>query len=314
MLKNYCKMAVRNMLKNKLYSFINILGLSIGIASTLLILRWVQDELSYDRFNSKADVLYRVNWDFNWNGNEGVGPGTPPPLAAKLVSDIPEVAAATRIRPMLKTVVRYGSTIFNDDGIVAADSNFLQLFTFSMVDGNPDMALREPNSVVLTESAARKYFGNASPLGKNLIIGENEKNHYGFYQNLFKVTGVVRDVPHNSHIQFDMLTSMSSYPEVAWRNWSWVWMQVTTYVQLKDGISSTVVQAKIRRITKKYLPAGFKRLGFSYDDMIKVGGHWNFVLQPLMDVYLGSSTIGNRLGPLGDRMQVYLFAIVAFFI
>lgn len=314
MIKNYLKISIRNLKKQKLYSTINILGLAIGFTCTILILLWVQDELSYDRFNPNANNLYRVNWDFKWNGDEGVGPGTPPPLAAKLVSDIPEVAAATRLRPMLKTVVRYGDKFFNEDGIVSADSNFLELFPFQMLSGNPKSALKEPNSVVLTESIAHKYFGNEPPVGKNIIIGEYEKNHYGVYQNLFKVTGIVKDVPRNSHIQFDILTSMSSYPEVVWRNWSWVWMQVATYVQLKDGVKSPIVQAKISGLTKKYLPAGFKRLGLSYDDMIKSGGHWNFVLQPLTDVYLSSASIGNRLGPIGNRTQVYLFSIIAIFI
>ncbi|MDR3625841.1 MAG: ABC transporter permease [Ignavibacteriaceae bacterium] len=314
MLKSYFKIAFRNISRNKLYSTINIVGLAIGFTCTILILLWVQDELSYDRFNPNASNLYRVNWDFKWNGDEGRGPGTPPPLGTKLVSDIPEVNAATRLRPMLKTVVRYDDKYFNEDGIVSADSNFLELFPFQMLSGNGKSALKTPNSVVLTESIAHKYFGNESPVGKSIIIGDEEKNRYGVYQNLFKVTGVLKDLPHNSHIQFDMLTSISSYPEVAWRNWSWIWMQVTTYVQLKDGASSSVVQAKIPGFVKKYLPAGFKRLGMSFDDMIKSGGHWNFVLQPLTDVYLGSSSVGNRLGPIGNRTQVYLFSVIAIFI
>ena len=307
MLKSYLKIALRNLKRQKLYSSINILGLATGFTCAILILLWVQDELSYDRFNPNASVLYRVNWDYKENGDEGVGPGTPPPLAAKLVSDIPGIAAATRLRPMLKTVVRYGDKFFNENGIVSADSNFLKLFPFPMLSGNPESALEEPNSVVLTESTARKYFGSQSPVGKNIIIGEEEKNHYGIYQNLFRVTGVVKDVPHNSHIQFDMLTSMSSYPEVAWRNWSWVWMQVATYIRLKDGVPASVVQAKISELIRKYVPAGLKRLGISYDDMVRSGGHWNFVLQPLTDIYLGSSSIGNRLGPIGSKPRYISF-------
>ena len=311
MIKNFVKIALRNISKNKLYAFINIAGLAIGMASAILILFWVQDELSYDSFNVRANQLYRVNWDFKWNGTEGVGPGTPPPLAGKMLSDVPEVVAATRLRPMLRTVVREGDRFFDEEGIVAADSNFLELFTYPLISGNPETALKEPNSVVLTESMAHKYFGDVSPVGKNLVIGEDEKNFYGVYQSLFKVTGVVRDVPHNSQIQFDMLTSMSSYPEVAWRNWSWVWMQMATYIQLRKGVSASVVQPKITELERKYLPAGLKRLGYSYDDMLKSGGHWHFVLQPLTDVYLGSSLIGNRLGPLGSRTQVYLLSIIA---
>ena len=102
---------------------------------------------------------------------------------------------------MLRTVVRDGDRFFDEEGIVAADSNFLELFTYPLISGNPETALKEPNSVVLTESAARKYFGDVSPVGRSLVIGENEKNHYGVYQNLFKVTGVVRNVPRNSQIR-----------------------------------------------------------------------------------------------------------------
>jgi putative ABC transport system permease protein len=313
MFKNYLKIALRNIVKNKLYSFINIGGLAIGLTCTILILLWVQDELSYDKFNTNADVLYRVNWDFNWNGNEGIGPGTPPPLAAKLVTDIPEITDAVRLRPMLKTVVRYKDKFFNEDGILSVDSNFFALFPFPLISGNPLTALREPNSIVITESIAKKYFGNISPIGKEIIIGKKETNGYGVYENLFRVTGIVKDVPHNSHIQFDILTSMSSYPEVAWRNWSWVWMQVTTYARLKSEVSINKVQEKITGLENNYLPAGFKRLGFSYDDMIKSGGHWHFILQPFTDVYLGSPAIGNRLGPTGDGKQVYLFSIIALF-
>ena len=311
MIRSFVKVALRKISKNRLYSFINIAGLAIGMASAILILFWVRDELSYDRFNLKADQLYRVNWDFKWNGTEGIGPGTPPPLAGKMLAEIPEVSAATRLRPMLRTVVRQGSSFYDEDGIVAADSNFLKLFTYPLIAGDPSTALKEPNSVVLTESAAKKYFGDESPVGKNLIIGQNETNGYGAYQNLFKVTGVVRDVPHNSQIRFDMLTSMSSYPEVAWRDWSWIWMQVTTYVELRKDASASVVQPKITEIEQKYLPAGLKRLGYSYDDMIRGGGHWHFALQPLTDVYLGSPLIGNRLGPLGNRTEVYLLSVIA---
>ena len=311
MIKNFLKVALRNISRNRLYSLISIAGLAIGMASAILILFWVQDELSYDRFIPGVNQLYRVNWDFKWNGNEGVGPGTPPPLAGKLMNEVPGIESATRVRPMLRTVVRNGSQFFDEDGIVSADSNFLELFPFPIISGNPATALKSPNSVVLTESAARKYFGNESPMGKNLVIGQDEKNHYGVYQSLFRVTGVVKDPPHNSHIRFNMLTSMSSYPEVAWRDWSWVWMQLATYVRLKANVPPIAVQSKIPEIESKYLPAGLKRLGYSYDDMIKSGGHWHFVLQPVTDIYLGSSLTGNRLGPLGDRTEVYLMSVIA---
>ncbi|HTY37319.1 MAG TPA: FtsX-like permease family protein, partial [Bacteroidota bacterium] len=170
-----------------------------------------------------------------------------------------------------------------------------------------------PNSAVLTRDLAIKLFGTTSPIGKTLLIDEEKRNRYGVYQNLFTVTGVVENPPANSHIQFSMITSMASYPEVAWFNWSWVWMQVVTYVKLNDGSSAASVEQQIPTLVKKYGAAGFSRVGIPYDDLLKGGGRWNFVLQPMTDVYLGSVTIGNRLGPLGNRMQLYLFSIVAFF-
>jgi len=312
MLTNYLKIAVRNLFKHKLYSLINIGGLALGLACATLMYLWVQDELSYDRFHKSADSIYRANWDFKGeDGSEGVGPGTPPPLASTLANYLPDVTAATRLRPMPNATVRSGDIFFNEDGVLAADSNFFELFSFPLIAGDPSTALRQPNSVVLTQDLAAKLFGDESPIGKTLLIDEEKRDFYGTYQNLFRVTGVVQNTPRNSHIQFSMLTSMSSYPEVAWRNWSWVWMQVTTYVKLRDGVSSAAIEAQIPALIKRYGAAGFRRLGMSYDDLLKNGGRWNFVLQPLGDIYLGSVTIGNRLGPLGDRSQVRLLSIIA---
>ena len=314
MFSNYLKVAARNIFKHKLYSIINVGGLAIGLACALLISLWVRDELSFDRFHKNADCLYRVNWDFKWAGNEGVGPGTPPPLAATLANNLPDVVKSTRLRPMPSATVRCGAEFFSEHGVVAADSNFFDLFSFPLVSGDPSTALRQPNSVVLTQRIATKLFGTDSPIGKNILIDEEKRNRYGTYQNLFTVTGVVENPPANSHIQFSMITLMSSYPEVAWFNWSWVWMQVVTYVRLRDGVTSASIEAQIPSLVKSYGAAGFKRVGIWYDDVIRGGGRWKFVLQPMKDVYLGSATIGNRLGPLGNRSEVYLFSIIAVFI
>ena len=314
MFTNYLKVAIRNLLKHKLYSIINVGGLAIGLACALLISLWVGDELSFDRFHKDAGALYRVNWDFKWAGNEGVGPGTPPPLAATLSGTVPGVAAATRLRPLPSTTIRYKDKFFSDRGVLAADSNFFEMFGFTLLAGDASTALTHPNSVLLTKDIAAKLFGTESPIGKNILIDEARRNRYGSYQNLFTVTGVLENPPPNSHIQFTMLTSMSSYPEVAWFNWSWVWMQVVTYVKLRDGVTPASIEAQIPSLVKKYGAAGFSRVGISYDEIIREGGRWNFVFQPMRDVYLGSSTIGNRLGPLGNRSQVYLFSIIAVFI
>ena len=314
MLKSFFLIALRNLKKNKVYSAINIGGLSVGMACCILILQWVRDELSYDRFHPDAGRLYRVNWDVKTAGNEGIWPGTPPPLAGKLTQEVPGVAAATRLRTMPGTVVRSQGTFFSENGIMAADSNMFDVLGFVLIQGNPATALRSPNSVILTEETARKYFGEEPAIGKSLMIGESEPFRDKMYQNMFTVTGVVRNPPRNSHIQFTMLTSMSSYPEVAWRDWSWVWMQMATYARLEPLIDVSVVEERVQGVVKKYLPAAFARVGSSYDELIKNRGRWNFVFQPMTDVYLGSTSIGNRLGPTGNRTNVYLFATIACFI
>ncbi len=315
MLRNYLIITVRNFVKNKLYSFINVCGLAVGLACTLFILLWVRDEVSFDRFHENANAIYRMNWDFKWNNSEGLGPGTPPPLAAALVNEIPEVSAATRVFPVSKMIVRYENKFFNEPLIRGVDANFFQLFDFALLSGDSRTALAEPNSAILTEETAAKYFGNASALGQIITIGE-EKLVFGKkrYHNAFKVTGIVKSPPHNSHLQFDILTSMSSHPEVAYFDWSWFWMQVATYAKLKPDISSSAVEAKIPAIVKKYAPAAFARVGFSYDEMVASGGRWNFVFQPLTDIYLRSGQTGNRLGPISNEVYVYIFSTIAAFI
>jgi len=315
MFKNYLKIAVRNLIKNKLFSFINIGGLAIGLACALFILLWVRDEISFDRFHKNANAIYRMNWDFKYNNNEGIGPGTPPPLAAALATEIPEVAAATRVFPVSKMIVRYENKFFNEPFIRGVDANFFDLFDFKLLSGNSQTALAEPNSVILTDEIAAKYFGNEPALGKILTIGE-EKLIFGkkMYRNAFKVTGVVKSPPDNSHLQFDMLTSISSHPEVAYFDWSWFWMQVVTYAKLEPNVSVSAVEAKIPALVKKHAATAFKRVGRSYDELIANGGRWNFVFQPMMDIYLRSGQTGNRLGPAGNEAYVYIFATIAVFI
>ncbi len=314
MFKNHLKIALRNILKNKLYSGINIGGLAVGLACAVLISMWVRDELSFDQFHQAKNEIYRINWDFKWNNNEGMGSGTPPPLAAALMNDVPDIAAATRIYPVPKQVVRYGENFFSEAHIFGVDQNFFEIFDFGLTDGDAKTALSQPNAVILTEEAAHKYFGGESPIGRIITIGEDQTQLGKSYQSAFKVSGVMKNPPHNSHFQFDMLTSISSHPLVEYFDWSWIWMRVTTYAKLAEGASAQSVEAAIPALVEKYAPPAFKRIGFSYDELLANGGRWDFLLQPLTDVYLGSSDIGNRLGPLGNRLYVYIFSIIAVFV
>jgi putative ABC transport system permease protein len=307
--------ALRSLRRHRGYALLNVLGLSVGMACSLLIGLYVRDELSYDRFHADAARLHRVNWDFDWNGNAGVGPGTPPPLAAAFTGGIPEVEAATRLYPASRMVVRRGDVVFDERRIVAADANFFDLFSFPLRAGDPRTALAAPNSVVLTAATARKYFGDAPALGQALTIGEDHPVFGQYmYSSTFRVTGVVEDPPPNSHLQFDLLTSMASHPEVAHFDWSWVWMQVTTYVRTRPGASVAAAEAKARALVPRVAATGFRRVGLDYAELLAGGGHFAFVLQPLLEVYLDSGATGNRLGPVGNRTTVWVFSTIAAFL
>ena len=332
LLKSYVKVAWRNALRHRGYAALNIFGLALGMACSLLILLYVQDELSFDRFHRDAENIYRVNWDFNWNNAEGTGPGTPPPLARTLAEELPDVRLATRLFSVSRMIVRpqpatrnaqRGDTLrpkagnqtgFSERRIVAADSNFFDLFDFPLLEGDPHTALAAPNSVVLTESTARKYFGDEPALGRRLTIGESRPIFRRFYDSAFTVTGVVADVPHNSHIQFDLLTSMPSHPEVAQFDWSWVWMLMTTYVKLEPGTDVAALDASIPDLVMRRGADALRRIGTDYSDLLEAGGRFTFVFQPMTEVYLRAPEIGNRLGPVGNGSYVTIAATIAIFV
>lgn len=307
MFQNYLKIALRNLARQKGYTAINIIGLAVGIACCLLIVIYVQHELSFDRFHTNAERMYRVNISAKMGEFNGIGGTTPPPVAARLMQDFSEVERATRVFPLMTSTVRSGSNIFNESSILATDEHFFKMFSFQLLAASSNILLNEPRTVVITRSMLEKYFGAnvtaAQALGKTLQMGDKRRE--------FKVIGVVENPPSASHISFDMLTSISSYPVVQDFDWSWVWCQLVTYVQLKEGSSVQALQAKLPQMVDKYAPAAFDRIGQSYADLKKQGGYWNIVLQPFADVYLHSNEAGNRLGDAGSVTTIYIFALVA---
>ena len=305
MLRNYFKITFRNIRLQPFYSLINVVGLAVGLTVALLILAYIQDELSYDRFHQKANRIYRVNLDYNYNGEVGIGATTPPPVAARLVTDYPEVEATTRVYGEENTMVRYQEAAFDEEGVLSVDSTFLTLFDLPLLEGNAATALVAPNSVVITPAIARKYFGDQSPLGKTLLLWD--------YRVPCRVTGVVAPPPRTSHIQFDMLYSMTGHYLVEKRfDWSWIWCQVTTYALLRENADLSALEAKMPAMVGQYggeVLSGF--IGTSYQDFVATGGRWFPVFQSLTEVYLHSADIGNRLGNLGDIDYLYIFATVA---
>jgi putative ABC transport system permease protein len=201
MIKNIIKVTFRNILRHKIYSFINIIGLATGMACCFLILLWVANELSYDRYHQNADNIYRLYTDLKVGGTQREAPMTSPPMAPTLVDEFPEVLNAVRISPLSRTLVQYEDLRFYEDLVRYADSSFFQIFTHRMIRGNPQNALSAPYTAVLTEEIASKYFGDVDPLGKTIKLDGNSD---------YTVNGVIENVPENSHFDFNILCSFQT--------------------------------------------------------------------------------------------------------
>lgn len=247
MLKNYLTLAWRNIRRNLFSSSINILGLSIGMTCVILILFYVQDELKYDRFFHQAEHIFQVNMSGTNNGEEFMTGNTAPEVGPAMINEIPEIESYVRIyRPGDKMVEQPGQThnSFTERRIMAVDSNFLQVFDFELKAGNPSSCLEGLNALVITEQTAIKYFGQENPMGKILLF-ENERTP-------FVITGVLKDLPSQSSFQFDMLVPISAYAVVKKRSWNWFWLQVSTYLKLKEQLASD--KLNIERIEKNSHP------------------------------------------------------------
>ncbi len=289
MLKNYLKIAIRNLKKYKGYSFINILGLAVGMTCTILILLWVQDELSYDRFFPNANRLYRVTDIEKYPGSdEPMFSMNPPALAQALVDNYPEIKEAARLRNVKSSVVQYGEKRFNEDNLVFVDPTFLKMFSISFIKGNANTALSNTSSVILTQKTAEKYFGNEDPLGK--IIRVN--NHLDFM-----VTGVIKNIPHNSHLKINFLLPFKAIKNFGYTLEGWDSYAHTTYVLLNKG-------ADYREVSKKIENTIIQN---QKDANIFIS------LQPVTDIHLYSQNIWG-IGGTGDITQVYIFSIIALLI
>lgn len=303
MLKNYITSAIRNLLKHKFYSIINILGLAVGIAVCLLILLYVQDELSYDKYNKKADRIYRLAGDFIIGGNKLNIPITAAIAAKTMINDFPEVENATRIRTTGGWFVKYGEKTIKEESLAFVDSTFFDVFTIPLIAGNPKTALTEPYTLVLSQKTVDKLFGSEDPLGK-IIRLDNSKD--------YKVTGVFKEIPANSHFHFEILASLTTREDS--RNPVWLSMNYYTYLLLNENTDWKKLESKFPDLIARYMGPEFEMfLGKSLDQFKKEGGRAGFYLQPLKDIHL-YSTLGNDIEPNSDIKYIYIFSAVAFFI
>jgi putative ABC transport system permease protein len=306
MLKNYLKIAWRNLLKSKTFSLINITGLAVGLACFILISLFVWDELSYDRFNEKADRIYRINSDIRFGGNELKLAVSSDPLGATLKKDYPQVEEYVRFyNSSGSKLVKKGNEFINEAKVTHADSTLFDVFTLPALSGDTKNALNEPNSVVITESAAKKYFGTADATGRMLETRDDGST-------LYKVTAVIKDLPHNSHFKFDFFFSMDN---VKYPFGTYLSHNFQTYLLLKAGTRYQDIASAFPEVINKYvLPEAKMYMDISnMDEFKKAGNKLEYSLMPLLDIHLKSDRF-PELGVNGSMDYVYIFSAVAIFI
>jgi putative ABC transport system permease protein len=304
MIKNYFKIAFRNLWKHKGFSAINIIGLAIGIATCLIIMLFVNNELGYDRFNKKADRMVRVYFQGNVQGEEMKEASVMAPVAPTMKADFPEVQEATRLRDYGTPKLVYNSKSFREDAFAFVDANFFEVFTLPLIEGNAKTALAAPNTVVITKALAKKYFGNENPLGKVISFKNNNNAPC-------KVTGVIDKVPVNAHFHFELFASMASLPES--REANWMSSNFYTYLVLKDSRDFKKLEAKLPGVIEKYIgPQMLESMHASLADFRKQGNNISFHLQRLTDIHLHSDFQGDLSAP-GDVKYVYIFGAIAVF-
>ncbi len=292
MLKNYLKITFRNFFKHKSYSLINIFGLSVGMTCCILIFAYIGYELSYDRFNTKAENIYRLVTRYTSEGTVQELPISSPPLGPTLVAEFPEVLSAVRFNRTVKRSFKYEDKLFFEDGVFYVGQSFFDIFDYKLIHGDPETALEVPFTMVLTEDTAKKYFGDENPVGKFM----NWDNRFDYL-----ITGVVQNPPPNSHFQFTVLASLSTYerydPRIVNR---WTIWGFTTYVLLAENTDHHQFEQKIMgAVADNYKPA-----------LSRAGGEVEIYLQPLKDIHL-DSTLPNTLGTNGDIRLVRAFAAIA---
>lgn len=290
MLKNYLKIALRNLRRHKGYTFINIAGLTVGMACCALMLLFIRHELSYDRFHQKAERIHRMIMHMSREGNTHTGSVMAAPIGPALVEEFPEIRQAVRLQsPYNSTPVKYQNQQFYEKELYYADPNIFEVFDFPLQQGDATTALQNLNSVVLSRAAAKKYFGTENPLGKIVQIERGERE--------FQVTGVLQEIPATSHVRPDFLIPFNNLLPRQLSNW---WMfSYPTYVLLDEKASAANVAAKFPEFVKKHYsngPPAFAGLSLS--------------MQPLAEIHLRSD-FDNKPGELSAMTYIYLFAALA---
>ncbi|MFC2083705.1 ABC transporter permease [Bacteroidota bacterium] len=304
MIRSNLRISIRNILHHKFYSFINIAGLAVGIACVLFILFFIQDEVSYDKFNEKAERIYRVNANLRFQGNDLNAADVGPTVGRTLVKDYPEVETYTRIMNSGTFFVEYNNISFKEPDVYYSDSTFFDVFSIQLITGNPKSVLTAPYSIILSEKIAQKYFGNEDPIGKVLRLDDRED---------YNVTGIFKEIPTNCHFHTNLIASLSSNKGSSREIWLGN-MNYSTYIVLNKEADYKKLEAKFPELLVKYVgPMLEKFLNISLEDFTNAGNKVGYSLQPLTDIHLYSNLAGE-LEPNSDIQYVYIFSAIGLFI
>ncbi len=301
MIRSYFTSAIRHLLKNRAYTSMNIFGLSVGLACFMLIALWVQQELSFDKFHTKADRIYRVAGKFQSESDNMEQAVTPVPLGPALLSDLPEIERVVRLDEN-DAVVKYNDKQFVEDWIVGADPSFFDIFDFKLLKGNPRTALSDPYSIVISERIARKYFGEKDPMGEALHIVLYDPGNGIDY----KVTGVIEDCPENSHFKYSCIFSFNTIevadPEIT-KAYQWFQNGYYTYFLLHEGADIRNVEAKLPQLLEKYVGERMRQRNIKYE----------YFVQPLDEIHLHSS-LRYEIEPTNNFTFILIFSAIGFIV
>jgi putative ABC transport system permease protein len=304
MINNILKHSLSSFKRQRAYIIINILGLSIGIACSLLITMYVINEANYDRFNEKKDRIFRVILNGKLGEQEIIGAYTPAIMGPSLPGEFPEVEDFLRMNDVGPTAVEYQQQFFTDNYILEADSSFFNFFTIPVIMGDPDNLLNSPHKVVLSETTAKKLFGNENPIDKRIKIGSDSTRYI--------VTGVMGDAPSNSHFEASMVTSFMTNPRS--KDPGWMNNSFSLYLLLRPNSSHTTVDAKFKDLIVKYVgPELQKYTGSTIEEFLNKGNVYRFYLQKLTDIHL-DNTVGGGFKPPSDPKYLIIFGTIAILI
>jgi putative ABC transport system permease protein len=301
MIRNYFKTALRNIARNKLFTFLNILGLSLGLATTILILFWVQDELSYDKYHNNANDIYRVIGHFQLNGVTDNVATVSAPMAATLMQDYPDIVDACRMRQIGSRMITIDEQKFRAEEATYADSSFFTIFNIPILKGDQKNLLNHPNYIMLSETSAKRFYGKEDPIGKTLKIGTRS----------YMVSGIYTDIPKNTHFNFEIILSMPSLEE----SFEQIWLSNNfhTYIRLHPETDINELETQMQEMVVTKLGSDIEKyIGKTLDEFMGDGSA-AYKLQKLTDIHL-KSDLQAELEVNSDISNVYIFSFIAIFI